>query len=218
VDVAGNVGTGSVTGVNVDLTAPSAITFVGGGLADGGSYPYLYVPAGPTDCTASDVVSGLASCAVVGYSSAVGTHVLTATATDVAGNTSTATLTYSVEPWTISGFSKPIDMTTWNELKAGNTTQLKFEVFAGPIELTGAQAVAGVGDEQVSCDTSLPPTGGPGGPGGPGPKKPHGQASVQSIGGHLSVRWDSPNLPGTCWRVTLRTLDGSSLSALFKLK
>ncbi len=212
VDVAGNVGTGFVSGVDVDITAPSAIAFIGGGLADGGSYPFLYVPAGPTGCTATDLGSGFASCGVVGYSTAVGLHVITATATDVAGNNATATLTYTVDPWTLSGFSKPIDMSAYNLLKAGNSTQLKFQVFAGSTELTAAQAVAGVEDEQVSCDTSPPPSG------GPAAKRPHGQTTVVSIGGHLSVRWDSPNLPGTCWRVSLRTLDGSSLSALFKLR
>jgi hypothetical protein len=213
-DVAGNTASASVSGVNVDLTAPGAVSFVGGGLVNGGSYPYLYVPAGPTGCTATDLGSGLASCGVAGYSTAVGVQVLTATATDAAGNVATTTLTYTVQPWTLSGFSKPIDMAGYNLLKAGNTTQLKFEVFAGPVELTGAQAVAGVEDQEVTCDTAPAP----GPSGGPGSKKPHGQASVQSIGGHLSVRWDSPSAAGTCWRVTLRTVDGSSLSALFKLK
>jgi hypothetical protein len=211
------VGTATVTGINVDLTAPASIAFVGGGLLDGGSYPYLYVPAGPTGCTATDGGSGLASCIVTGYATAIGTHILTATATDLAGNPSTATLTFTVAPWTLAGFEKPIDMTAWNQLKAGNTAQLKFEVFAGSTELTAAQAVAGVDDQQVTCDATVP-TGTSGGPGGPGTKKPHGQTSIDSIGGHLSIRWDSPNLPSTCWRVTLRTLDGSSLSALFKLR
>src|SRR6185295_13812087 len=94
-DGAGNSATASVSGVDVDLTPPSSIAFLGGGLVNGGSYAYMFVPAGPTGCTASDVGSGLASCGVAGYSTVVGTHVLTATARDTAGNVATSTLTYT---------------------------------------------------------------------------------------------------------------------------
>ena len=211
-DVAGNVATAVVLGVDVDLTAPSAVTFVGGGLVDGGSYGYLFVPGGPTGCSATDLVSGLASCSVAGYSTDVGVHTLTASATDVAGNSSGATLTYSVVTWTLVGFNKPIEMDAFNMLKAGNTAQLKFSVFAGSIELTAADVVAAVDQQQVSCDTL-----GSMGPSSPAPKR-RGQPVVDAVGGHLTIRWDSPSLPGTCWRVTVRTLDGSSLSALFKLR
>jgi hypothetical protein len=31
-------------------------------------------------------------------------------------------------------------------------------------------------------------------------------------------KWDSPKLPGSCWLLVLRTTDGSSISAAFKLK
>jgi hypothetical protein len=210
VDLAGNVATAVVSGVNVDLTAPSAVAFVGGGLVDGGSYGYLVVPAGPTGCTATDPGSGFGSCLVTGYSTAVGVHVLTATATDIAGNTATGTLTYSVASWTLLGFNKPIEMDAVNALKAGNTAQLRFDVFAGSTKLNSPDLVASVDELQVSCATSAP--------GGSPPPKKKNQANVDASGGHLTVRWDSPNLPGTCWLVTVRTLDGSSLSALFKLK
>jgi hypothetical protein len=179
-------------------------------LVDGGSYGYLFVPAGPTGCTATDPGSGLGSCLVNGYSTAVGVHVLTATATDLAGNTATGTLTYSVASWTLLGFNKPIEMDAVNALKAGNTAQLRFDVFAGSTKLNSPDLVASVDELQVSCATSAP--------GGSPPPKKKNQANVDASGGHLTVRWDSPNLPGTCWLVTVRTLDGSSLSALFKLK
>ena len=212
VDLAGNVGSAVVSGVSVDLTAPSSVAFVGGGLVDGGTYGYLFVPDGPTGCTAADLGSGLASCFVSGYSTAVGVHTLTASATDVAGNGGGATLTYSVVPWTLVGFNKPIEMDAFNLLKAGNTAQLKFSVFAGSTELAAADVVAGVDQQQVSCDLVAPV-----GPSSPAPKR-KGQPVVDAVGGHLTIRWDSPTLAGTCWRVTVRTLDGSSLSALFKLK
>ena len=50
------------------------------------------VPAAPT-CTGTDQLSGPAGCPVTGYSTAVGTHTLTATATDLAGNTARASST-----------------------------------------------------------------------------------------------------------------------------
>ena len=210
-DAAGNVATGAVTGVDVDLTAPSGVSFVGGGLVDGGTYYLGLVPAGPT-CTATDGGSGLGSCSVAGYATSLGTQVLTATATDVAGNGAAATMTYTVLGWTLVGFSKPIEMDTFNLLKAGNTAQLKFSVFAGTTELTAAEVVTAVDQQQVSCDLAAPV-----GPSSPAPKR-KGQPVVDAVGGHLTIRWDSPSLPGTCWRVTVTTLDGSSLSALFKLK
>lgn len=211
-DAAGNVGTASVSGLNVDLTAPSAVSFLGGGLTDGGTYPFLLVPAGPDGCTADDFGSGFASCLVTGYSADLGVHVLTATAKDLAGNTATATLSYEVLPWTLVGFSKPIEMDAFNMLRAGNTAQLKFEVFAGSTELSAAEVVAGVDQQQISCDTGALIGGS-----SPAPKR-RGQPVVDAVGGHVSIRWDSPSQPGTCWQVTVRTLDGSSLSALFKLR
>lgn len=211
-DAAGNVGTGTVTGVNVDLTTPSGVAFVGGGLVDGGTYYFGLVPAGPTGCTATDGGSGLGSCSVAGYATSLGTQVLTATATDVAGNGAAATMSYTVLPWTLVGFNKPIEMDIFNLLKAGNTAQLKFSVFAGSTELTAADVVAAVDQQQVTCDLVAPV-----GPSSPAPKR-KGQPVVDAVGGHLTIRWDSPSLPGTCWRVTVTTLDGSSLSALFKLK
>jgi len=214
VDAAGNASNSIVSGVNVDLHAPTAITFFGGGLSDAGSYPYLLVPDGPTGCAASDSMSGVASCSVEGYSTEVGTHVLTATATDVAGNTSTASLTYAVLPWRLVGFAKPIDMDTFNMLKAGNTAQLKFEVFAGSTEVT-ADVVASVEQQQLDCGTLAPI--GPPAPAGSASKK-KAQPLVEASGGRFTVRWESPNLAGTCWRVTVTTLDGSSLAALFKLR
>jgi hypothetical protein len=61
VHAAGNVGTATVDGVGVDLTAPSGVTFVVGVLTDGGQFPYLFVPEGPTGCSATDAGSGFAA-------------------------------------------------------------------------------------------------------------------------------------------------------------
>jgi hypothetical protein len=94
IDNANNVGHDSISGIKVDTTAPSNITF-------SGILPKLYPvnslpPPGAISCTATDNLSGFHDCAVTGYSSAIGPHTLTATATDNAGNQSTNTLTYTV--------------------------------------------------------------------------------------------------------------------------
>jgi hypothetical protein len=63
------------------------------------SYAVAQLPgAAAVSCSASDPTSGVTGCAVDGYSAALGAHTLTATATNGAGLTSTATLAYTVLP------------------------------------------------------------------------------------------------------------------------
>jgi hypothetical protein len=214
-DVAGNAASASVTGIDVDLTAPVVATFDGGGLLDGGQYAYLFVPAGPTGCTASDALSGPATCLVSGYADTLGSHSILGSATDIAGNAGTGTLDYEVLAWTLVGFNKPIEMTGFNMLRPGGTAQLKFEAFAGPIQLTSADIVTSVDQEQLTC--AIEPKKGKGGPAASGPGG--GATTIEAGGnGRFTVRWQAPDLAGTCWRVTVRTLDGSSLSASFQLR
>jgi predicted phage gp36 major capsid-like protein len=84
-------------------------------------------------CSASDALSGVdGTCSVAGYSNLVGTHTVTTTVTDQAGNTSTASSTYTVLAWTLGGFFQPVDMGgVVNTVKAGSTVPLKFTVLAG---------------------------------------------------------------------------------------
>jgi hypothetical protein len=92
-DGAGNTAHDSVSGLKVDLSDP-AVPVITGIVAK--AYP-LDVPAqSAIACTSSDAISGLLSCVVTGYSSAFGSHTLTATATDKAGRTRVSTLTYFV--------------------------------------------------------------------------------------------------------------------------
>ena len=111
----------------IDKSAPSTPTFIGGP-AEGSSYYFGNDPAAPT-CAASDAVSGLASCVVSGGGTAVGPHSNTATATDNAGNTSTATLNYSVLAWTLKGYYQPVDLSgVWNTVKGGSTVPAKLQL------------------------------------------------------------------------------------------
>ena len=94
-DNAGNTGAGSIAGLRVDLTDPAVPTI--SGIQNGERYsPANLPPLSVISCSSTDAISGLAGCAISGYSSANGSHVLTATATDKAGRTKTATLTYTV--------------------------------------------------------------------------------------------------------------------------
>jgi hypothetical protein len=92
-DNAGNVGHDSAV-LKVDLSDP-AVPVVSGIAGK----PYAVNDLPPKNaiaCSSSDPVSGLLSCVVTGYSSALGAHTLVATATDNAGRTSTSTTTYVV--------------------------------------------------------------------------------------------------------------------------
>jgi hypothetical protein len=207
-DNAGNTSSVTAGPFKIDLTDPTAAFE---STLDG-SYYYGQVPNAPT-CTASDALSGPAGCAVTGYSTAVGTHTLTATAMDNAGRTGIATLEYEVLPWTRSGFYQPVDMGgVLNTVKGGSTVPLKFEVFAGTTELTSTSAVKSFVQTKVACESGatadeieVTSTGGT-------------SLRYDSTGGQFIQNWQTPKSAGSCYRVTMTTQDGLSISANFKLK
>jgi hypothetical protein len=210
-DWAGNTATDKASGINIDKTAPTAVTFNGGPAADSGYY-FGSDPAVPT-CAATDALSGLASCVVTGGGTSVGAHSYTATATDNAGNTETATLNYTVRSWSLKGFYSPVDMNgVWNTVKGGSTVPLKFEAFADS-ELTSTSAVKSFTQKVVACPNSsaivdeieITSTGGT-------------LLRYDATAGQYIQNWATPKKPGTCYTVTMTTQDGSSLSANFLLK
>jgi hypothetical protein len=194
-----------------DATAPTGISFVGGPAA-GGNYYFGSVPSAST-CTADGAVSGLASCGVSGYGTTVGSHTMTATATDNAGNQATATQSYPVLAWTPNGFYQPVDMNgVYNTVKGGSTVPLKFEVFAGSTELTSTSVILSFVQTRIACDSAAPldeieitSTGGT-------------SLRYDATGGQFIQNWQTPRAAGSCYRVTMTTDDGSSLVALFRLK
>lgn len=202
-------------GIKRDATPPT-LTW-NGGPTDGATYYFGFVPVTGT-CTASDLMSGPNGCGITGYSAAVGSHSMTAFAKDVAGNTYSETRTYTVSAWTLSGFFQPVDNPGllnlgWNSVKNGSTVPLKFRIFAGPTELTSTAFVQSFTTVQVSCDIAslladpieVTTTGGT-------------SLRYDTTGGQFIENWQTPKKPGQCYRTTMTTLDGSTISANFKLK
>jgi hypothetical protein len=196
----------------IDLSDPTNVAFIGGP-ADGGTYYYGFVPAAPT-CTADDIVSGFNHCTVGGYGTGVGGHTLTATAYDNAGRSASATRTYTVSAWTLKGFYQPVDMNgVLNTVKGGSTVPLKFEIFAGSTELTDTADIASFTTQKVTCGTStgvedaieVVTTGGT-------------SLRYDTTGGQFIQNWKTPTGAGQCYKATMTALDGSSISALFKIK
>lgn len=215
-DLAGNSSSASLGGINIDLTAPTAVTFGAHGLTEGASYYFGFVPAGPTSCSAGYTISGAMGCVVSGYSTSVGAHTVQAAATDKAGNVGYATIHYTVLNWSISGYYSPVDMGgIVNIVKGGSTVPLKFEVFAGTTELTSVALIAAdFTINNISCSTltgapndeiELTTTGGT-------------SFRYDSTGGQFIQNWQTPKVASKCYLVTVGLADGSMRSALFKTK
>jgi hypothetical protein len=120
--------------------------------------------------------------------------------------------TLTVVKWNLLGFYQPVDMDKLNTVKGGSTVPLKFEVFAGSLELTDTSAVKSLQAYQVACTfegnedaIETVSTGGT-------------SLRYDSTSGQFIFNWQTPKKPGACYKVTLTTLDGSTLSANFKLK
>jgi hypothetical protein len=207
-DNAGNSTTRTLSAL-IDRTNPVDVTFDGGPVG-GTRYYTSTVPTAPT-CRATDSLSGVKDCKVTGYSTAEGTHTLTATATDNAGNTATSTRSYTVKNLSRSGFYAPVDGNgVYNTIKGGNTVPLKFEVFDGTQELRSTTAVKGFSAIRVTCDTDAPmdaielfaTTG-------------QTDLRFDTTGDQFIQNWKTPTGSG-CYRATMTTVDGQSISALFK--
>jgi hypothetical protein len=208
-DKAGNESTGSFSVKVQDTTAPTNIQFVGD---FNDSFFFGDVPAQPT-CTADDGGSGLQGCVVTGYSTAVGNHTLTATATDKAGNADNKTLSYTVKPYSFNGFYQPVDMNgVYNTVKGGSTVPLKFELFKGATELTDTTAIKSLQAAKVACTSGA------------------GEDAIETVAtggtslrydataGQFIYNWKTPTGAGTCYKVTVTATDGSSITAYFKMK
>ncbi len=140
-----------------------------------------------------------------------GAHTIGLRVIDEGGLSDTDTATVTVLPWTLRGFYPPVDMNgVYNIVKNGSTVPLKFEVFAGSIELTDVASIKSLTYAQTSCDVTAitdeietTATGG---------------TSLRYADGQFIYNWKTPKTAGKCYRVTMTTIDNSSLVAYFKLK
>jgi hypothetical protein len=133
-DRAGNQATLNVTGIKVDTVAPVVTV---SGVSDGATYVLGAVPT--PSCAATDATSGVAgSCSGVvsgGLPNGVGTFSYTATATDVAGNTTTTIATYKVRyGYGDTLFLQPVNDTAHQKgvatsvFNGGQTIPMKFQI------------------------------------------------------------------------------------------
>jgi hypothetical protein len=209
-DNAGNSNSATVSGINIDKTAP-VVTVTG--VTDGASYYFGSVPA--AGCTTGDALSGVATNAMpTGGLGTVGFHTVTCGgALDVAGNSGAASASYTVLAWTLTGFFKPVNMgeDVWNTVKGGSTVPLKFRVFVGEAELTDTSAILSFTTTKMSCTAgeseepvAVTTTGGT-------------VLRYDTTGQQFIQNWQTPKGAG-CYKTTVTTLDGSEISALFKTK
>lgn len=121
--------------------------------------------------------------------------------------------TFTVLPWTVSGFYQPVDMGgVWNTVKNGSTVPLKFEVFAGSTELTSTSVVV----QPLTATRSLCS----GGPTDDIELVATGGTALRydTAAGQFIYNWQTPKNAGFCYVVTITLTDGSSLSAKIQLR
>ena len=193
-------------------TTPPTITWIGD-IVNGDSFYFNFVPSEPI-CAASDDLSGVdGACSITGFATTTGGHTLLATARDKAGNQAIEVRTYTVLPWTLKGFYQPVDMYgIYNLVKGGSTVPLKFEIFAGPTELTDISYVRSLTYAQTSCDANATTD--------EIETTATGDTNLRydMTAGQFIYNWKTPKTTGKCYRVTLTTIDNSTLVAYFKLK
>jgi PKD repeat protein len=143
----------------------------------------------------------------------IGDQTIGLSVTDDGGLSDTDTATVTVLPWTLKGFYQPVDMNgVYNIVKGGSTVPLKFEIFAGPTELTDTAYVKSLKYAETSCDENgisdeieTIATGGT-------------SLRYDATAGQFVYNWKTPSTAGKCYRLTMTTIDSSSLVAYFKLK
>ena len=207
-DRAGNCSSGS-TSISLDSVAP-AVSVIG--VSEGSKY---VIGAAPTPtCSATDSGSGLnAPCSLTivgGNSNGVGSFTATASATDVAGNSTTVVVHYKViYGW--QGFSQPINDTahqvgsTVSVFKAGSTIPAQFTLtnaagqavqpLTAPVWITPAQGVATSlpVDESVYSDA------------------PDSGSFYRQAGSQWKYNWkSSSSQSGFYWRIGVRLDDGET--------
>ena len=212
VDNADNHAGATVSGINIDTTAP-VVTVTGVG--DSAMYIVGSVPA--AGCGTSDALSGVATSAVVsvtgGTANGVGTFSVTCGgAMDVAGNPGSATASYVVH-YPFNGFVAPVDNPpVINEAKAGQTVPLKFGLGGNQglnVLLGGAPVSASIGCTSGIVSTVEDTATLPGA----------SLFAYDPLTNLYQFNWKTEkSWAGTCRRLLLKLDDGTVHTADFRLK
>lgn len=152
VDNAGNSASDTVSGINIDKTAPVVNVT---GVSNGSTYTLGSVPT--AGCSTTDALSGVATAASLSSSGGpVGSITATCSgALDYAGNAGSASATYNVI-YSWNGFFRPIDnpgagpAPIFNVLKAGQAVPIKFSLDGN----YGLGIILSAVSIPVSCDTA----------------------------------------------------------------
>ena len=123
-----------------------------------------------------------------------------------------------IAAWTYGGFYSPVKMEALNTVKAGSTVPLKFNVFAGGVEKTATSDLKPFAIQQINCVDAA----------ATGAEDPlefttTGGTSIRYSGtagvdGQFIQNWQTPSKAGNCYRAIATMLDGTKISANFKLK
>jgi hypothetical protein len=153
-DNAGNTASTAVGAISIDKTAPTVTVT---GIANGAIYTFGAVPAAA--CSTTDGLSGVLAEATPGVTGGtgvgVGQYVASCSgATDKAGNSGSASVTYSVH-YAFTGFFAPLShQSAFNPASAGTTVPVKFSL-AGSFGLAIFEPASPT-STQVHCTTSAP--------------------------------------------------------------
>ncbi len=114
--------------------------------------------------------------------------------------------------WQLAGFHGLGEPETVNVVKGGATVPLRFDVFAGQREITDVAAVEDFTVRSLSClwlssgtQDSVEFT-------------TSGNSQLRYDGEQFAQNWKTPKGADRCYVVTVTTIDGSSLSALFRTR
>jgi hypothetical protein len=205
-DKAGNQATTALGGINIDQEKPGIDPAKVN--VNGQTYVLGNVPK--ATCTASDSISGVASCTVTvtgGNAGGVGTFTWTAAAKDKAGNVSTATGSYRVI-YGYDGFLQPINDTahqvgtTTSVFKAGSTVPVKLvlknaagaivQPAVAPEWLTPVKGSSMTAPVDESVYTASADSG----------------TAFRSDSGQWIYNWKTGSAGGNYWRIGVRLDDG----------
>jgi hypothetical protein len=182
---------------------------------------YTLNQSGLADYACADDLSGMGSCvgAVVDGAAidtaTVGAKTFTVTATDSAGNSTTATRSYSVT-YSFIGFQQPIDnLPVANSVSAGKTVPVKWQLKdTTGVFVSSLASFRSLGSMAVSCDAGaaldeieeVAATGGT-------------ALSYDATDNQFIYNWKTASSwKGKCRKLMLELADGHKKEALFKFK